>query len=191
MCLFLGLQIYNHHIYFWNFFLSFIYSVYLMFLIVWFTLFLPLCVDKPCWWPQANISNKVLFIDWSQGGLHCIVEEGHRLVARGPALHRWRRSSTMPMSLVESLLKEMEEPWIYCRSRFLGTWIHKNVCSSTRWAVGSYLGTGSGTKITWLTTMWSPCIQIATWLSFICGTEMVIQWYHMTSIVSKFVCGHL
>jgi hypothetical protein len=29
----------------------------------------------------------------------------------------------MPMSLVESLLKEMEEPWIYCQSGFLGTWI--------------------------------------------------------------------
>jgi hypothetical protein len=26
----------------------------------------------------------------------------------------------MPMSLVESLLKEMEEQWIYCRSGFLG-----------------------------------------------------------------------
>jgi hypothetical protein len=29
----------------------------------------------------------------------------------------------MPMSLVESLLKQMEVPWIYCRYGFLGKWI--------------------------------------------------------------------
>jgi hypothetical protein len=32
MCLFLGLQIYNHHIYLWIFFLRFKYGIYLMFL---------------------------------------------------------------------------------------------------------------------------------------------------------------
>jgi hypothetical protein len=31
----------------------------------------------PCWRPQANIGNKVMFIGWSQGHLHCIVK-GHR-----------------------------------------------------------------------------------------------------------------
>ena len=77
-----------------------------------------------------------------------------------------------------------------CRSGFLGTWIHKNVCSSTRWAVGSYLRMGSGPEMAWLTTVLSPCIQIATWFSFICDTEIVIQWYRMTLTISKFVCGH-
>jgi hypothetical protein len=123
----------------------------------------------PCWRPQANISNKVIFIGWSQGNLHCIIE-GHRQCP----CHCW-------------IVIERNGGAMDCQSGFLGTWIHKNVCSSTRWAVSSYLGIGSGPKMAWLTTVWSPCIHIATWFSFICGTEMVIQWYHTTSIVSKFV----